>query len=199
LIGVPTGRASGLFVHDVDPAGQSWFYEGVKQGWFPVTRVHRTRRGGYHVIFRHPVRPKLGNSAGRLMAGVDTRGSGGYVIWPPSPGYSLIDNSEPAPLPRWIINRPTRPQQGPPPRPYPPTRGGRGGGEADDGLIRFVRESREGERNNRLFWAACRAAEAGDRSLGRALIAAACDCGLSEMEAQRTVASASLHIGGEHA
>jgi Bifunctional DNA primase/polymerase, N-terminal len=195
LIGVPTGRASRLLVLDVDPAGQSWFFEGVKQGWFPATRVHRTRRGGYHVIFRHPARPALGNSAGKLMAGIDTRGSGGYVIWPPSPGYTVIDESEPAPLPRWIVNRLTRQLQGPSPR---PRRGG-DSEEAVDGLIRFVRESREGERNNRLFWAACRAAEAGDRGLGRALIAAACDCGLSDMEAQRTVASAWLHIGGQPA
>jgi len=197
LIGVPTGRASGLFVLDIDPAGQRWFYEGAKQGWFPATRVHRTRRGGYHVIFRNPARLELGNTVGKLMAGVDTRGNGGYVIWPPSPGYTVIDDSKAAPVPRWIINRLTRPQQSPSPRPSPRPREEGGDETAVDGLIRFVRASREGERNNRLFWAACRAAEAGDRGLGRALIAAARGSGLSEIEAERTVASAWLNVGGD--
>jgi hypothetical protein len=47
----------------------------------------------------------------------------------------------------------------------------------------------EGNRNDGLFWAACRAVEAGASDLGE-LVAAAVNAGLPEREAWRTVASA---------
>ncbi|MBI0319823.1 primase C-terminal domain-containing protein, partial [Streptomyces javensis] len=60
-----------------------------------------------------------------------------------------------------------------------------------EGLVRFVRASREGQRNDRLFWAACRAYETGaGPELAPALIEAALDTGLPPREARATVASA---------
>lgn len=199
LIGVPTGAASGLFIVDIDPAGRDWFYDAVRHAWFPATRVHRTRRGGYHLIYRQPGKPALGNSAGKLFRGVDTRGTGGYVIWPPSPGYTIENDDEIAQLPRWISNRLRRPNTGGAggngtarsQRSGGATRPAGAPGNRADALVRFVAGSRPGERNARLFWAACRAVELGyDPQLAARLLAAALGCGLDEAEARRTLAGA---------
>ncbi|MDT0166576.1 hypothetical protein Q9R32_13520 [Actinotalea sp. AC32] len=53
----------------------------------------------------------------------------------------------------------------------------------------------EGNRDNALFWAACRAAEAGVQDF-EPLVAAAVSAGLSEREAARTVLSAHRTVGG---
>ena len=199
LIGVPTGQASDLFVLDVDPDGIDWLEMVCRDRRLPATRVHGTRRGGFHLLFRAPESP-LANSAGRLARGVDTRGDGGYVIWPPSAGYSVIEETPPAALPRWVERRLRQPRATDPAQTSPRARIGRDRevrrpGARSDGLLRFVAASRQGERNLRLFWAACRAAEMGDQALGRRLVAAARQAGLSEIEAWRTVASAFRTIG----
>ncbi|MCS7325454.1 MAG: primase C-terminal domain-containing protein, partial [Thermoflexales bacterium] len=59
-------------------------------------------------------------------------------------------------------------------------------------LVDFVRAAPEGERNSRLFWAACRVAERG-LALADAealLLPAALAAGLSEREARATIRSA---------
>jgi hypothetical protein len=195
LIGVPTGKASGLFVLDIDPEGIDWLDMVCRSGRLTATRMHRTRRGGFHLIYWLPKEP-LSNSAGKLVRGVDTRGEGGYVIWPPSEGYVVVEHSPIAVIPRWLERRLRAPRQV---KPAPATaavfaRGGRGR-SCSEALERFVAQSREGERNQRLFWAACRAAESGDRQLGCRLIAAARACGLGEIEAHRTVKSAFKKTG----
>lgn len=53
----------------------------------------------------------------------------------------------------------------------------------------------EGNRDNALFWAACRAAEAGVQDF-EPLVTAAVSAGLSEREAARTVLSAQRTVGG---
>ncbi|WP_416978002.1 bifunctional DNA primase/polymerase [Streptomyces sp. T028] len=59
------------------------------------------------------------------------------------------------------------------------------------GLVQFVLAAHEGQRNTRLFWAACRAYENGiGEALADALVAAAVRTGLTEREARSTVASA---------
>lgn len=59
------------------------------------------------------------------------------------------------------------------------------------GLVRFVLAAREGGRNTRLFWAACRAYEHGyGDALADALTRAAVRTGLTEREARATIASA---------
>jgi hypothetical protein len=81
LVGVPTGVPSGFDVLDIDKqhGGGDW-YAKVKTE-LPSTRIHRTRSGGLHVLFRH--HEGLRNTAGKIARGVDTRvnGSGG-----PPPG-----------------------------------------------------------------------------------------------------------------
>ena len=66
------------------------------------------------------------------------------------------------------------------------------------GLVAFVLDSRPGDRNNRLFWAACRSAE--DARDGRPdargeLLAAAVEAGLDEREALATIRSAYQRTG----
>src|SRR3954454_18555772 len=64
LIGIPTGRASGFTVIDVDAKdgkpGLDWLEQ--HSAALPITRTHRTRSGGVHLIFRAPDR-EVRNSA----------------------------------------------------------------------------------------------------------------------------------------
>lgn len=67
---------------------------------------------------------------------------------------------------------------------------------AANALVRFVASSNEGERNDRLFWAACRAFENGSFTrLEQALEDAAIDTGLTEGEVGAVFRSAERHAG----
>jgi putative DNA primase/helicase len=79
LWGVPTGAVSDIDVLDIDPEGLRWFEANHHR--IPVTRVHRTPRGGLHFFFQHA--PGLRCSRGLIAPGVDVRADGGYVIWWP--------------------------------------------------------------------------------------------------------------------
>lgn len=83
LVGVPTGKVSGLFVVDIDSgkhveAGE-WLERNSPR--LPDTRHHRTKSGGLHLLFKY--RAGLKSTASKLAPGVDTRGDGDYVIWWP--------------------------------------------------------------------------------------------------------------------
>ena len=108
LIGMPTGKATGIFVLDVDSDpergidGEHSLSALVAQyGELPETKTIRTRRGGRHLYFL--MEPGIGNSAGKYGIGLDARGEGGYVIVPPSPGYTLIHDADAAKAPEWLI------------------------------------------------------------------------------------------------
>jgi hypothetical protein len=73
-------------------------------------------------------------------------------------------------------------------------------------LATWVGQQHEGNRNDGLFWAACRAAEAGDETVLADLAAAARSTGLTEREiattirsARRTAGHAAEHQGGREA
>lgn len=194
LIGMPTGEPSGFYVLDIDPLGLGWFDERADRGYIPATRVHRTRRGGLHVVFLDRPKLELGNTAGKIDLGVDTRGTGGYCIWPPSPGYQIEEDSPPALLPIWLVNQ-IRKERGsavlpPAATPRPPHPDASLDERRDAALLDFVRSSPVGQRNDRLFWAACRAAEKGKAELLDDLILVAHGRGTPVDEAQATVASA---------
>lgn len=104
MIGVPTGRDTFVAI-DVDakgePSGMAWLEANRHR--LPRTREHRTGSGGVHLLFRHPPGgPDIRNSAGALVPHVDVRGVGGYVIAPPSPGYSVTDDAPIASMPDWL-------------------------------------------------------------------------------------------------
>jgi hypothetical protein len=92
-IGVRTGRINGIVVVDIDPrnGGDRTFAEEL--AWLPPTRTHQSRSGGRHLIYRYPPQGigNLSGSKGRL-AGIDILSDEKGVLWPPSPGYSVIDD-----------------------------------------------------------------------------------------------------------
>ncbi|MFJ8081541.1 bifunctional DNA primase/polymerase [Streptomyces sp. NPDC096205] len=160
----------------------------------PPTVVVQTPSGGRHIWLTGPPDVVVPNSAGRLAPGIDIRGAGGYLVGPGSrtdqgvyaaaPG---TDRLPPAPCPPALLRLLL-----PPPR---ASAGSPGGGHGH-GLIQFVLAAHEGQRNTRLFWAACRAYENGiGPALADALVDAARTTGLTEREARATVASARRMTG----
>ncbi|MFF5974925.1 bifunctional DNA primase/polymerase [Streptomyces sp. NPDC012769] len=159
----------------------------------PPTVTVLTPGGGRHLWLTGPPDVVVPNSAGRLAPGVDIRGSGGYLVGPgsitPRGTYRLATGTadlSPAPCPPALLTLIAPPPPPPPPdHPVPP------GPAATEGLIRFVLASPRGQRNTRLFWAACRAYENGAPApLLAALTTAALTTGLPEPEIQATLASA---------
>lgn len=167
----------------------------------PETVVVLTPSGGRHIWLSGPAGVTVPNSAGRLAPGIDVRGAGGYLVGPGSVtargAYRLAPGSAgltPAPCPRALLRLLTPPERG---RHAGPG-GHRGGRPAQGhGLVQFVLAAHEGQRNTRLFWAACRAYEHGfGDSLAESLVDAAVRTGLTEHEARATIASASRLTAG---
>ncbi|MDJ0463446.1 bifunctional DNA primase/polymerase [Streptomyces sp. H27-C3] len=162
----------------------------------PETVVVLTPSGGRHLWLTAPPEVVVPNSASRLAPGIDIRGAGGYLVGPGSlttrgiyrtaPGTAhLAPAACPGALLRLIAPpaRPHHPTDRPGPHAEPPGRG--------HGLVQFVLAAHEGQRNTRLFWAACRAHENGlGPALTDALTEAAVRTGLTEREARATIASA---------
>jgi hypothetical protein len=92
LIGVPTGRDSGFIVADFDnKKGKNGF--DAFPDWEKLSPVAaRTPTGGTHSYFKDDGITRC--SQGVIAPGVDIRGEGGYVIVPPSPGYSWINGHD---------------------------------------------------------------------------------------------------------
>jgi hypothetical protein len=101
LIGVPTGEVSGIDALDIDPRhdGDKWLAEAIEA--LPITRIHHTRSGGKHILFRHADGVK--NTAGKIAPGVDTRGEGGYIIWWPASGCEVENPRTLDGWPRWLL------------------------------------------------------------------------------------------------
>ncbi|MEV1047708.1 bifunctional DNA primase/polymerase [Streptomyces sp. NPDC049916] len=159
----------------------------------PPTVTVLTPSGGRHLWLTGPADVRVPNSAGRLAPGIDIRGSGGYLVGPGSvtaygryrlaPGTAHLT---PAPCPRALVRLLTPPRRAPRAHGTSGDRGRRG-----EGLVQFVLAAHEGQRNTRLFWAACRAYEHGfGDALADALTAAAVRTGLPEHEARAAIASA---------
>ncbi|ORT57909.1 bifunctional DNA primase/polymerase [Streptomyces sp. CB03238] len=157
----------------------------------PDTFTVLTPSGGRHLWLTGPPDVVVPNSAGRLAPGIDIRGAGGYLVGPgsvtargayrPAPGTAALT---PAPCPPALLRLLTPPAPSRTPRHTSPSRGGRA-------LVHFVLAARQGQRNARLFWAACRAYENGiGDALADALTDAAVRTGLTAHEARATIASA---------
>ncbi|WP_030905805.1 bifunctional DNA primase/polymerase [Streptomyces sp. NRRL F-5126] len=158
----------------------------------PETVTVLTPSGGRHIWLSGPPNVVVPNSAGRLAPGIDVRGAGGYLVGPGSVtargAYRLAGGTadlRPAACPRALLRLLTPPARHGHPRPGRPSRQG-------EGLVHFVLAAHEGQRNTRLFWAACRAYEHGfGDALAETLVEAALHTGLTEQEARATIASAS--------
>ncbi|MFI1470628.1 bifunctional DNA primase/polymerase [Streptomyces wuyuanensis] len=162
----------------------------------PHTIVVATPSGGLHLWFTGPAAAAVQNSAGKLGPGIDVRGYGGYLVgpgsWTPKGVYRIAAMHPVAQAPARLVDlmspRPVQRPQTPALRVLP----GRRRSAVLTGLIKFVLQAPEGELNNRLYWAACRAFETGvdADSVARALIDAAVSLGHPERAAERTVSSA---------
>jgi hypothetical protein len=103
MTGMPTGATSGLFVLDLDVNKQTGEQIGeanlaalgitIPDG----TPCVRTPSGGLHYYFLH--HPGLKSTANKIASKIDTRADGGYVIVPPSNGYTWITSGVPTAIP----------------------------------------------------------------------------------------------------
>lgn len=170
----------------------------------PRTVIIRTPRGGYHAWWTGPADVKVPNRAGHIAPGVDVRGDGGYLVGPGSRSarglYTLASDPDDVtvhPIPEQLLALMTASKD----RPRRAASSSAnvwlmGGGRALVGLVRHVLDAAEGQRNNRLFWAACKAFE--HAAAGRldadaaenALMQAAVEAGLPDKEAEATLKSA---------
>ncbi|MDX3841043.1 bifunctional DNA primase/polymerase [Streptomyces europaeiscabiei] len=209
---VAVGACSGpdgtqLLVVDSDRHGAIEDLAGARGETWPATMRVWTAKG-HHDYLWAPAALHLGNGLGTLQGHFDgdVRAGNAYVIGPGALHatgvvYELDDPEQPpAMAPAWLLEalvtkptfaaRRTR-WQGVAQRVDGQSRSVRG-------LVAFVLDSPQGTRNNRLFWAACRAAE--DARDGRPdargeLLGAAIEAGLDEREALATIRSAYSRTG----
>lgn len=164
----------------------------------PETVTVLTPSGGRHLWLTGPAGVTVPNSASRLAPGIDVRGTGGYLVGPGSVtaqgAYRLAPGTAglpPAPCPPALLRLiapPARPRHGA--WGAEPASAGPSAAQGQ-GLVQFVLAARAGQRNTRLFWAACRAYEHGfGDALADELTRAAVGAGLPEHEARATIASA---------
>ncbi|WP_371547972.1 bifunctional DNA primase/polymerase [Streptomyces sp. NBC_00554] len=206
---VAVGACSGpdgtrLVVVDSDRPGAIEDVASARGEQWPATMRVWTAKG-HHDYLWAPAALKLGNGLGALQGQFegDVRAGNAYVIGPGSLHasgvlYEVDDPGRPPALaPPWLLDAlVTKPT-------FAPQRArwrdaSRQASRSARGLVAFVLDSRPGDRNNRLFWAACRAAE--DAQDGREdargeLLAAAVQAGLDEREALATIRSAYQRTG----
>lgn len=85
-LAIPTGQKTGIIVVDLDCKGGVDGVAGFESMCdrhditIPQTYKVKTPSGGQHLYFRTKHAATIRNSAGRLGAGIDVRGEGGYVL-----------------------------------------------------------------------------------------------------------------------
>lgn len=118
MVGIPTGRASGFWVLDIDEdreRGKSGVSSLAEMGHdlseLMDTATAATGSGGYHILFRWSEDRHITNSRGSLKRWLDVRGEGGYIIAAGSVRsdgrrYEWLnppDESEIAEAPDWLL------------------------------------------------------------------------------------------------
>lgn len=122
-IGISTGRASSIWVLDIDQHGadghRSIAELEQQHGPLPRTLTQDTPSGGNHKVFRlNGV--DIRNRA-KVAPGLDVRGTGGYIVAAPSihpngKPYRWHDSTPPAEAPKWLVDLVVKPKA-----PEPPT------------------------------------------------------------------------------
>lgn len=207
-IGMPTGRASGIEVVDIDVHGQVRGFaafelarrEGLVDRWQALVK---TASGGMHAYYpAYPDRIQPSWQAAR--AGIDFRGEGGYVIVPPSlvlfednrSAYELVG----AGRGNAVSVDGVALRQFLDPRPTPDVTAAAATRRNVDAerIAAWLAARGEGERNRALYWAACRLAENGitDQGARNVLGPAAEHAGLHQSEIVTTIRSAYRTVVG---
>jgi hypothetical protein len=199
-LGIDCGK-SGYLVVDEDSPGAFEAYTGSVGEPIPATFTVTTSKGR-HIYFRQPPGEPLGNGRGALAGrGIDIRGRGGFTVGPGSIHetgvvYAPVDSTIlMAPAPGWLV---TALRSAAPGAAAPAGAGVRPGSVYGRlrGAVVAVLDAKPGERNNVLYWAACRAAEVvADGQVDQAtavdvLTQAGETAGLGAGEVQATIASA---------
>jgi Bifunctional DNA primase/polymerase, N-terminal/Primase C terminal 1 (PriCT-1) len=200
-IGIATG-SPGPDVLDVDDHGErgnGWpAFNRLKQAGLlaGAHRLVKSPSGGLHAYFAG-----TDQKSGALAAEhLDFKSRGGCITVPPSRlrgamynRYELIEDRPPTGATfSWDAAK----RLLSPPKPVPARRVSRHGHGSAGNLVRWIAEQGAGNRNSALFWAACRAAEAGDEQVLLDLVEAAVQAGLERDEARRTVISAARRVTG---
>ncbi|TFV71691.1 hypothetical protein E4K64_25525 [Bradyrhizobium frederickii] len=93
MIGVPMGPKAGIWAIDPDAPKEVGAADGreylaklqIQHGDLPTTHTHLTPGGGKHMLFRWRDDKPITNREGALSKkGINVRGDGGYLIFPPS-------------------------------------------------------------------------------------------------------------------
>jgi hypothetical protein len=166
LIGVPCGIKFVVVDPDLQhrPARQWW---KANKDHLPVTRMHRTGSGGWRVLFKPHPDFRTGVT---VHANVDTRGLGGYVIWWPAEGHTIVNPHTLADVPDWILKAMPEPVHGDiailgvrrttPATPLETYLANSAPPEAVfAGILRKLAKAQPGEKQSLTFWCANRTAE----------------------------------------
>jgi hypothetical protein len=160
LIGVPAGPKFVVIDLDLQHAdAQQWHADNRYR--MALSRKHRTPSGGLHVL--HAPHDGVKCSASKLGPHIDTRGHGGYIIWWPACGLEVLHRDVLAPVPEWIVDALN-------PKPRPMAQGvgitasricaNSPSAASLRGALKVLAGAKEGERNHKLYWVACRIGEA---------------------------------------
>lgn len=109
-VGIATGPESGVWVLDIDDHDALHDIEAT-HGPLPDTLTSVTGSGGAHLFFAwDPAHEVRNNQSGKIAAGIDVRGDGGFVVAPPTvhPNGTryewdgFTDHLAPAEAPVWL-------------------------------------------------------------------------------------------------
>jgi len=180
-LGIACGQISGITVLDIDVCDDTSVgdvLQTLTRKDCPMNNVVRTPSGGLHIYLAYE--PSVTNRVRVMGMPLDVRTDGGYVIAPTWGDYRVLRwdfqfKSMPEGVRRPLIRKPIIIEE-------------RQAHESSSALEAFVVSSNEGERNQRLFWAACRMIEAGNDP--GALMQPALSIGLDQKEIEKTIKSA---------
>jgi len=104
-ISIPTGKATGLFIVDLDKKNNKDGFKTYKEkyGEIPDTKYQTTPHNGVHLLFKIPENlpetVKLRCSVEKILGtGIDTKGEGGQFVAAPSHGYKWCKNISQKPI-----------------------------------------------------------------------------------------------------
>lgn len=153
LIGIATGRISGVVVLDIDVRPDGSGFDSLDRlgiSILPGAPTAHTPSGGVHLFFEAPSL-EVKNSASKIGPHLDVRGDGGYIIVPPGPGRSWdpiknLDTTPLPPMPEWMVvhrvSKPAPPISRPP---KPSSRLSAYGEAALDNAVRRIINAGAGE------------------------------------------------------